>query len=283
MSNPAFTKVAPYYDALMARVPYAMWVDYLESIFARMQTAPRRVLDIATGTGTVALLLRERRYEVTGVDLSAPMVEQARRKAKHMGVDVRFIHGDAASLDLADASFDAAVCLYDSFNYILEPKRLLRAFEGAAAALADNGLLVFDLNTVYSFERELFTQESLSPEREVRYRWRSRFDRSTRIATVDMEFWSDDGNHFAETHYQRAHTVEEVTQMLERAGFELAGLYEAYTFLPPGPRSERMFYVARRGHSFDRIGRRPGHVVSGAPTLRALEGGPEWGIESSTG
>jgi len=39
--------------------------------------------------------------------------------------------------------------------------------------------------------------------------------------------------------------VEEVTDMLERAGFALAGLYEAYTFLPPGPKSERMFYVAR--------------------------------------
>jgi len=245
MSSPAFTKVARYYDALMAGVPYSMWVDYLENIFARMQAAPRRVLDIATGTGTVALLLAQRGYEVTGVDLSRPMLEQARRKGKRMGVDVRFVQADAAALDLPDGSFDAVVCLYDSFNYIIEPHRLLRAFEGAAAALADDGLFVFDLNTVYSFERELFTQESLSPEREVRYRWRSRFEPHARTATVDMEFWTRDGKHFQETHYQRAHMVEEVTDMLECAGFALAGLYEAYTFLPPGPKSERMFYVAR--------------------------------------
>jgi SAM-dependent methyltransferase len=249
MADSAFTHVAPYYDALMSNIPYDMWADYVEEVFEHLRVTPRRILDIATGTGSVAVLLAERGYKVAGVDLSAPMLEQARRKARDSGLDIDFIHRDAAELDLPADSFDAAVCLYDSFNYIVEPARLLRAFEGAAAALVAGGVFVFDLNTVYSFEQELFTQQNLSPERDVRYRWRSRYDRTTRIATVDMEFWTADGAHFRETHYERGYTEAEIIGMLDTAGFILEGIFEAYTFLPPGARSERVFYVARAGEA----------------------------------
>ena len=247
MPDSPFTSVAPYYDALMSNVPYDMWADYVEEVFEHLRVTPRRILDIATGTGSVALLLAERSYKVTGVDLSAPMLEQARRKARDAGLDIDFIQRDAAELNLPADSFEAAICLYDSFNYIVEPARLLWAFQGTAAALVAGGVFVFDLNTVYSLEQELFTQQNLSPQRDVRYRWRSRYDRTTRIATVDMEFWTADGAHFRETHYERGYTEAEIIGMLDTAGFILEGAFEAYTFLPPGPRSERVFYVARAG------------------------------------
>jgi len=247
MSADSFTSVAPYYDALMSGVPYSMWADYLGEIFEHLRVKPRRLLDLATGTGSMAIELAARGYDVTGVDLSEPMLEQARGKAQEAALEISFLQGDAAELSLPPASFDAVVCLYDSLNYILDPKRLRRAFEGVAVSLVPGGPFVFDLNTICSFEQELFTQENLAPARPVRYRWHSRFDRVTRIARVDMEFWTDDGNHFQETHYQRGHSVEEIVGLLERAGLEVEGLYEAYTLLPPGPKSERIFYVAREG------------------------------------
>jgi SAM-dependent methyltransferase len=245
MSADAFTQVAPYYDALMGSVPYSMWADYVEEIFEHLRATPRRILDLATGTGAIALLLAQRGYHVTGVDISEAMIERARAKAAAMGLEVEFLRRDAAALDLPAGSFDAAVSLYDSLNYLLDMTRLQCAFDGVARALAPGGLFIFDLNTIYSFEQELFTQQNLSPGRSVRYVWRSRYDRETRIARVDMEFWTDDGNHFEETHYQRGHSVEEVTDGLEQAGLIVEALYEAYTLLPPGPRSERIFYVAR--------------------------------------
>ena len=245
-SGEAFSRVAPYYDELMSNVPYSMWVDYLEEIFERMRCKPRGALDIATGTGRVAIELAQRGYEVTGADLSEPMLEQARRAAGELGLSIEFLKRDAAELALRPESFDAAVCLYDSLNYLIDPERLRQAYAGVAAALVRDGLFIFDLNTIYSFEQELFTQENLSPTRGIRYRWRSHYDRATRIARVDMEFWADDGSQFQETHYQRGHSVEEVVEMLEGAGFVVEAPYEAYTFLPPGPRSERIFYVARK-------------------------------------
>jgi SAM-dependent methyltransferase len=73
---------------------------------------PRRVLDLGTGTGVVALALAERypEAEVVGVDLSPGMIEEARRKlsAERAG-RVRFEVGDASSLDCPDGDFDLVV------------------------------------------------------------------------------------------------------------------------------------------------------------------------------
>lgn len=72
-----------------------------------------RVLDVACGIGSTALLLAaERGVDVTGVDLGGPQVARARHRAADADLDgrARFQVGDAERLPVDDASFDAAVC-----------------------------------------------------------------------------------------------------------------------------------------------------------------------------
>ena len=59
------------------------------------------VLDLGCGTGSLAVLLAEEGHEVTGVDLSARMLEQAEAKAVQHGVQVRFLLGDASEPPVA--------------------------------------------------------------------------------------------------------------------------------------------------------------------------------------
>ena len=66
-----------------------------------------RVLDICTGTGEMAIRLARRGAEVTGVDVTEAMLEQARRKAKHL--PITFLSGDARRLPVEDKRFDVAV------------------------------------------------------------------------------------------------------------------------------------------------------------------------------
>jgi len=68
------------------------------------------VLDIGCGTGRHAIELAKRGYCVTGVDLSAGMLSEAKKKAKAAGVSVNWIHSDAKCFSL-DGQFDAAICL----------------------------------------------------------------------------------------------------------------------------------------------------------------------------
>jgi ubiquinone/menaquinone biosynthesis C-methylase UbiE len=80
---------------------------------ALLQTG-QRVLDIATGTGLVAIDAAERvgpEGYVLGIDITAPMLEQARRKALASGLkQVRFELADAENLVLAKESFDHVLC-----------------------------------------------------------------------------------------------------------------------------------------------------------------------------
>ena len=67
----SFGPVAPFYDQLMASVPYSMWVSYYQLLLAHQDIYPKRLLDVACGTGILAELLHAEAYEVTGFDLSA--------------------------------------------------------------------------------------------------------------------------------------------------------------------------------------------------------------------
>jgi len=241
----AFTKVAPHYDRLMAGVPYGQWVDYVEGLFREFDASPVSVLDLATGTGQVALILAERGYRVAGVDISQPMLAVAREKSQKAGLEITWFCQNAADLDLPARSFDAAVCLYDSLNYLVEPADLAACFARVRRCLRPQGLLIFDLNTVHALEAELFSQHNTTSAT-LRYRWTSKFDRTTGLAQIKMEFWVPGGERFTEMHYQRAYPVDDVLAMLEAARFDVEGLYEAYTLLPSGPLSSRIFYVARR-------------------------------------
>jgi demethylmenaquinone methyltransferase/2-methoxy-6-polyprenyl-1,4-benzoquinol methylase len=79
-----------------------------------------RALDVATGTGDLALELASRGAEVTGMDFSPAMLELARRKAPA----VEFEDGDALALRYDDASFDAVTVGFGARNFSDLPRGL---------------------------------------------------------------------------------------------------------------------------------------------------------------
>jgi hypothetical protein len=54
---------------------------------------------------------------------------------------------------------------------------------------------------------------------------------------------------FDERHVQRAHENDDLASALDKAGFELLGVYDAFTTEPPKPESERIQFVARKRES----------------------------------
>jgi ubiquinone/menaquinone biosynthesis C-methylase UbiE len=78
----------------------------------------KRWLDVACGTGDLAMLAAASGADVVGVDFAAPLVETARRRAAEGALDIDFRVGDAESLDLEDASFDI---VSSTFGVIFAP------------------------------------------------------------------------------------------------------------------------------------------------------------------
>jgi SAM-dependent methyltransferase len=84
----------------------ALLVDY-----ARIQPN-HRVLDVACGTGVVAITAAQVGAKVSGLDLSPALLEKARSNASVAGVNVDFTEGDVEYLPYEDASFDVVVSQY---------------------------------------------------------------------------------------------------------------------------------------------------------------------------
>ena len=71
-----------------------------------------KVLDVACGTGNLALPAARAGAIVTGVDIAPNLVAQARENAKREGLKIQFDEGDAEALPYDDASFDAVVTMF---------------------------------------------------------------------------------------------------------------------------------------------------------------------------
>jgi len=89
------------------------YVEGAEDFVKRLNLKPgTKVLDVACGTGNLALPAARAGALVTGVDLAPNLVEQARENAKREGLRIQFDEGDAEALPYEEGSFDAVVTMF---------------------------------------------------------------------------------------------------------------------------------------------------------------------------
>jgi SAM-dependent methyltransferase len=81
--------------------------------------AGESVLDVATGTGVVAVTAARAGARVTGLDLTPPLLEQARENARIAHLDIVWTEGDAEKLPYPDGSFDVVV---SQFGHMFAPR-----------------------------------------------------------------------------------------------------------------------------------------------------------------
>ena len=117
-----FDNIAPKYDLLNHTLSMSIDRVWRRRVVGEVRRAkPGRILDVATGTGDLAIALarRIRDVQVMGVDLSEEMLALARRKVEARGLDSRIVleRGDAEHLEVADASVDAATVAFGVRNF----------------------------------------------------------------------------------------------------------------------------------------------------------------------
>jgi ubiquinone/menaquinone biosynthesis C-methylase UbiE len=227
---------------------------YLDEVLQRHPlVAGRRVLDIACGTGMLALLLADAGWKVTGLDASAEMLAQARGRlaALQEAGQVALVQGDMRALPelLPAAAYDLVTCTYDSLNYLLHEDDLAACLRGVAHVLAPGGLFVADMNTQHFLEHDWGTCEAHEQGGYVQVS-QSQFDPQHFTSTMRLTgFVGDDEQGYArfdEIHVERAYPLATVAALLEQAGLHIEAVYDCFTFHAPYPAAQRVAWVARR-------------------------------------
>ena len=247
----AYTSFAQVYDLFQDNVPYEEWAAYLKELLKEYGAEDGLVLDLGCGTGSMTQLLAEAGYDMIGADNSEEMLEIAMEKRAAAGLDILYLLQDMREFELY-GTVRAVVSICDSMNYIMEPEELTQVFRLANNYLDPGGIFLFDLKTVHSY-RDLMGDSVFAENRERgSFIWENCYYEEERLNEYGLTLFveEEDGLYrkFEETHYQRAYEPEAIRALIEKAGMELAAVYDAYTMEPPGENSERLCFVAREKH-----------------------------------
>jgi ubiquinone/menaquinone biosynthesis C-methylase UbiE len=202
------------------------------------------LLDVACGFGRHAVPLAEAGFRVTGVDRSAALLEEARRRT---GADAgwpRLVQADYRELPFADASFDAALNLYTSLGY-LGDEGDTNVLREVARVLRPGAKLVIE-----TMHRDLlvrmFTPTGWQLLGAGRLLLEQRtFDPAGGVTQTTQTLIDKDGRRDSRTFEARVYTATELVHMLQAAGFAKTTTYGDLSGAPFDT-ATRLVIVARR-------------------------------------
>ena len=212
-----------------------------------------RVLDLATGTGEVALRAARNGAAVSAIDIAGPMISKARANAEQAGVEIAFEEGDVEYLPYEDACFDVLV---SNFGLIFAPDHANVASELARVVCAGGrlGFTAWKPNPKLGELYRRFTEEPI--EGREMYEW-GREDHVEDMLGEDFELEFEDGTLWLEAESGEEiwklfsesappviallkHLDDEQREQFHRAFVEL---YESYRTKDGGVRAPRRYLL----------------------------------------
>ena len=240
----AYGEFAKIYDELIYEdINYDDMVLKLNEIISKYNPEAEDYLDLACGTGNVAVRMAKRFKNNYAVDLSDDMLREAYDKFKKERIKCKVICQDMTELSL-NHKFDIITCVLDSTNYILEDEDIENYFKSVYNHLKDKGLFLFDINSYYKLTNILGNNIFTYSEEEVFYSWENVLEDD--IVSMFLTFFVKQGElyeRFEEEHYERAYEESFIEEILNKCGFELLGKFNGYSNEEVKDDSERILYV----------------------------------------
>ena len=244
----AYQDLAESYDSLTLDVDYDGVVDFYMQLLEREGLTPRTAVDLACGTGSVALRLAKMGLSVVAVDMSEEMLCVAAQKAESLPNRPQFICQKLQSLHLS-RGVDLAVCALDSMDYILDPADCKEAIKRVYKALNPGGCFIFDVNTPEKL-KAMDGQVFLDENEDTFCVWRGEFNQQTNICSYGMDLFQRRGNLWHrsfEEHQEYAYSQQQLVGYLKEAGFTAIEVFGDRRLEAPAAGEQRIYLKARKG------------------------------------
>lgn len=277
----AYTDFAKVYDTFMDETPYDVWGDFVSTLIDKygmskpvdggadgasaedskeystiedsedaLNEEKNLVVELGCGTGSFTQVMKNRGYDIMGIDMSPEMLNLAREKSANAGLNIMYLEQDMRELDLyCTAGTIVSVC--DSVNYVLEDEEIIETFRLVNNFLYPGGVFIFDFNTLHKY-RDVIGDTTIAENREdCSFVWDNYYDDESHINEYDLTIFArvdEEKDLFArsvETHYQRGYTLDEMKGFVEAAGLSFVTAIDADTHEDPTDDSERIYIVAR--------------------------------------
>lgn len=200
--------LAKYYDYLLGdEEAFKFWLEYINA------KDYHTVLELASGSGVLAGILKKQGKEVTASDISKEMKEVA----------INNFDGEYLILNMIDfdlhKKYDLILCVCDSINYLYE-EELEQMFKSVYKHLNDGGRFIFDMHNpkrLKEFDEEYIEEGQI--DENVYYQWTINSDTFDRTVNEHFTFYTPEGM-IQEQHTQNVFEVDDVKNKLENVGLE---------------------------------------------------------------
>ncbi|MGV0828643.1 bifunctional demethylmenaquinone methyltransferase/2-methoxy-6-polyprenyl-1,4-benzoquinol methylase UbiE [Empedobacter brevis] len=155
-----FDNISPKYDLLNRVLSMGIDIQWRKDVIKMVKASnPQTILDIATGTGDLAIMMgKNTDAKITGLDLSAGMLEVGRKKVKEAGLEnrIEMVQGDSENLPFLDNTFDCATVSFGVRNFenlekgLAEINRILKP-GGTFIILEFSYPTAFPMKQLYTF------------------------------------------------------------------------------------------------------------------------------------
>src|SRR5699024_4302102 len=224
------------YDEVMDASLYQRWLDFS----FRHLNGKKQILELACGTGALAVEFAKKGLDVTALDLSEEMLMVATQRATQAAVNVQFVEGDM--LDLTNiGSYEAVTCFSDSICYMEDEMAVQQVFDGVYQLLKEDGIFIFDVHSLYQID-EVFPDYSYHYQTdEFAFLWESYLGKNPHSIEHFLTFFvEEDEDLFSrvdELHQERTYTIAAYLTMLENAGFSKIESYADFMDTKPNEKS----------------------------------------------
>ncbi|MDQ2836278.1 MAG: class I SAM-dependent methyltransferase [Actinomycetota bacterium] len=239
-SSEQYGAFAALYDRLSPEERYERWAAFIDSRLTELRGQARLVYELGCGTGRLLARLAGLGYHPAGMDASASMLDQARRR---LGPLVPLYHDTLPRVPRPDAPVGAVLCVFDTLNYLPDLAAVRTALIRARRLLVDGGPLICDTVSTEVLLRCVTAAPSerlLGGQRILASTTRERHAFFHRVEVLD-----DLGAGFTETHRQIGIGYQEFANIAWAAGFRSAEAYDDYSSVVADSQSERISWVLR--------------------------------------
>lgn len=210
-----------------------------------------RILELCCGTGRLTIPLAKDGFNISGVDFTLSMLEEAKIKAAESGLKIEFLEADIRNLDLPD-KYDLIFIPFNSIHHLYKNEDLFKAFNAVKKHLKKGGSFLLDcynpnIHLIVEGEKELkqIAEYSTKDGRSVEIKQLMKYENRTQINRIEWHYFIDSKFDSIQNLDMRMYFPQELDHYLETYGFKIIHKFGDFKECEFSDSSEKQIFVCK--------------------------------------